>query len=104
MNEKCLFHKVSIYLPSHNRSDISQLMKKMALIFGGCTAHKADGAWLDGGKLILDPITVCISYSDMLGPTTYDIARDLARSITIEYNQECVSLEFNDCLYFIGKD
>ena len=104
--------KIAIYVPStidiDSPVDNSAQVKKTACflsdLFGGCTAFQASGYWIDSNKkLITENPVVVYAY------TTKDKAQEAeekiieyVKSLCVEMSQDCISVEYNNKLYFIN--
>lgn len=103
--------KISIYVPSTIDIDKpvnnSEWIEKTAVffsdLFGGCTACNVSGYWItQAKKLVQEKPVVVYSY------TTEEKAQEAETKI-IEYvqemkkemQQECISVEYNNRLYFV---
>ena len=103
--------KVAIYVPSTVNIDVaidnSDMVEKTAIflsdLFGGCTACDVSGYWItQEKKLVKEKPVVVYAY------TTEEKAReaeekiiDFVQQMKREMMQECVSVEYNNRLYFI---
>lgn len=103
--------KIAIYVPSTCNIDTPinnvYMVEKTAVflsdIFGGCTAIEASGYWIDSNKkLIKEKPVVVYAY------TTEEKAQEAEEKIISyvmdmkkEMNQECISVEYNNRLYFV---
>lgn len=108
-----LTKKVAIYIPStmngNEFCDISlvasmlrQAKEKMAELFGGFTAYKADGGYTSPVHgLIEEQITIVQSYTDDDGLRQLPKIRAFAKFLAETMKQEVVSLEVNGRLEFI---
>lgn len=103
--------KIAIYVPStldidkpvDNAEQVEKTACFLSDLFGGCTSFDASGYWIDSNKkLIKERPAVVYAY------TTEDKAQ-AAEGKIIEYvmemkkemHQECISVEYNNRLYFV---
>ena len=103
--------KIAIYVPATVNIDVaidnSDMVEKTAIflsdLFGGCTACDVSGYWItQEKKLVKEKPVVVYAY------TTEEKAReaeekiiDFVQQMKREMMQECVSVEYNNRLYFI---
>lgn len=103
--------KVAIYVPSTVNIDVaidnSDMVEKTAIflsdLFGGCTACDVSGYWITQEKqLVRENPVVVYAY------TTEDKAQEAEEKIISfvmdmkkEMQQECISVEYNNMLYFV---
>lgn len=103
--------KVAIYVPSTVNIDVaidnSEWIEKTAVLFsdlfGGCTACDVSGYWItQEKKLVKEKPVVVYAY------TTEEKAReaeekiiDFVQQMKREMQQECISVEYNNRLYFV---
>lgn len=103
--------KVAIYVPATVNIDVaidnSDMVEKTAIflsdLFGGCTACNVSGYWITQEKqLVRENPVVVYAY------TTEEKAREAEEKIISfvmdmkkEMQQECVSVEYNNKLYFV---
>jgi hypothetical protein len=108
--ELIMKNKVTIYLPTDNKSWVRKYAYQLSENFGGCTVTPhCTGYWIDTkGELIEDKITLLSSFIaddwdiNHKGIESWSlIARNIAEDIRVKFNQDCVSLEINGELYFI---
>ena len=103
--------KIAIYVPStidiDSPVDNSAQVEKTAIflsdLFGGCTACNVSGYWITQEKqLVRENHVVVYAY------TTEDKAQeaeekiiDFVQQMKKEMQQECISVEYNNRLYFV---
>lgn len=103
--------KVAIYVPSTVNIDVAidnfDMVEKTAIflsdLFGGCTACDVSGYWITQEKqLVRENPVVVYAY------TTEDKAQEAEEKIISfvmemkkEMHQECISVEYNNRLYFV---
>lgn len=103
--------KVAIYVPSTVNIDVaidnSEWIEKTAVLFsdlfGGCTACDVSGYWItQEKKLVKEKPVVVYAY------TTEEKAQEAEEKIISfvmdmkkEMQQECISVEYNNRLYFV---
>lgn len=106
-----LSHNVKIYIPttkqvkeSANTSDyVRKTLENFGTWFGGATSHNAHGAWLSSVHgLVTEPVTIVESYATN-EQVNENIAKviEWAKTIKKELDQEAVSIEYDNKLYFI---
>ena len=107
-----LSHKISLYVPTKdkNNQDISQeTISKMvdltastfSQVNGGATSTNALGYWKSvAGELIKEKIVVVFSYSNNL-ELSIEAAIEIGEQLKEISNQDAISLEVNNELYFI---
>ncbi|MFA7157531.1 MAG: hypothetical protein WC123_07605 [Bacilli bacterium] len=107
-----LSHKISLYVPTKdkNNQDIdSSLIAKMvdmtastfSAVNGGATSSEALGYWKSvAGELIKEKIVVVFSYSNDL-EKSIEAAIEIGEQLKEISNQDAISLEVNNELYFI---
>jgi hypothetical protein len=107
-----LSHKVSLYVPTKDKNNIdlpAELIQKMiditALKFsevnGGATSTEALGYWKSlAGELIKEKVVVVFSYSNNL-EKSIEAAIETGEQLKEMANQDAISLEVNNELYFI---
>jgi len=102
---------VKIYIPGtinknenfDNSVFVDNTLKLLSEFFGGSTSYKAVGCWLSQNSgLIKENVTICESYckeKDL--QVNIDKLIDYCEQIKHELNQEAISLEINNKLYFV---
>lgn len=102
---------VKIYIPGtidvNNESDnslfVDKTLKLLSGFFGGSTSYLAVGCWISQNKgLIKEKITICESYckeTDL--QKNIDNIIDYCEDLKKDLQQEAISLEINNKLYFI---
>lgn len=82
---------------------INNTIKTFSTLFGGATSYNALGSWVNSdNKLMVEPVEIIESYFD-----SKDINAKLSTAlkhiheVKKELNQEAVSIEYNNKLYFI---
>ena len=106
-----LDHKVALYVPEkqldgtliENRElYVNKVRTLFSSLFGGCTSTDAIGSWvLTNGKLQNELIKVVYSYSTQLTNELIESVIEFAMILKSELNQEAISLEVDNVLYFI---
>ena len=102
---------IKIYIPgtininqiTNNSQFVDNTLKLLSNYFGGSTSYAAMGCWNSvNNGLIKENITVCESYCKETDLKKYisDII-DYCEGLKIELNQENISLEVNNKLYFV---
>lgn len=102
---------IKIYVPStiqgnitvNNSEQVDRILSKLSGLFGGATSYAALGCWSSPSLgLIKENVTICESYmhEDSL-KANIDIIIDICEDLKQEMNQEAISLEVNNKLYFI---
>jgi hypothetical protein len=101
--------KISIIVPSTGPAHYSLMVQKvltvLASLFGGCTSVPGTGAWMSRDGLVTEDITLVYSSTDAdtlskALPQVEALARGIARTM----NQECVAVEVNGVLFFVGQE
>lgn len=107
-----LSHKVSLYVPTKdkNNSDLTQeLINKMidltaskfSEVNNGATSTQALGYWKSAaGELIKEKVIVVFSYTNTL-ELAIETAIEIGAQLKEIANQDAISLEVNNELYFI---
>lgn len=105
-----LDHQVKIYIPSKTKEgkriknrNIPHYQSAIASIFGGGTSYKAEGIWKNSaGELMQEKITVIQSYTTQEGlGNGMEKLLNLLQDMKIALNQETISLEVNNELFFL---
>jgi len=106
-----LSSNVKIYVPSTidvDKSIENSYQVKHSLIFltnqfGGATSFEALGCWLtQGGSMIRERVTICQSFcSEENLLKNIDNVHEFCLNLKKGMNQEAISLEVNNVLYFI---
>lgn len=107
-----LSHKISLYVPTKdkNNQDIPQktitemvdlTASKFSEVNNGATSSEALGYWKSiAGELIKEKIVVVFSYSNDL-EKSIEAAIEIGEQLKTMANQDAISLEVNNELYFI---
>jgi hypothetical protein len=107
-----LSHKVSLYVPTKDKNNIdlpAELIQKMiditaskfSEVNGGATSTEALGYWKSlAGELIKEKVVVVFSYSNNL-EKSIEAAIETGEQLKEMANQDAISLEVNNELYFI---
>jgi hypothetical protein len=107
----CLESNVKIYIPgtvnvnhkTNNQKYIDLALNLFSGCFGGSTKYQAIGTWISPGSgLIKERINIIESYcteNDL--KNNIDIIIEFCKKLKYELNQENISLEINNKLYFI---
>ena len=102
---------IKIYVPStvnvneqtDNSKQVDSILQKLSGLFGGATSYAALGCWSSPTiGLIKEKVTICESY--MHEPdlkANIDTIIDICEELKNEMNQEAISLEVNNKLYFV---
>lgn len=108
-----LGHKVAVYVPStintsrpltsaEHDQHVQRTLRFFAGRFGGATAERAVGAWVDSdGDLVTEDVTIVYAYAAQL--TTADLAavRSYSQLLRDVLSQEAVAVEVDGELYFV---
>jgi hypothetical protein len=107
-----LSHKVSLYVPTKDKNNQelpAELIQKMVDITaskfsevnGGATSTEALGYWKSvAGELIKEKVVVVFSYSNEL-EKSIEVAIETGEQLKTMADQDAISLEVNNELYFI---
>ena len=107
-----LSHKVSLYVPTKDKNNQelpAELIQKMvdltatkfSEVNGGATSTNALGYWKSvAGELIKEKVVVVFSYSNEL-ENSIEAAIETGEQLKEMANQDAISLEVNNELYFI---
>lgn len=113
-NNKGLHNKVCIYVPStvnvdqkvDNKKYIDFVNKELCLLFGGATMNNVIGSWFsdDLQKVVTEDITIIYSNctDKQLQSNLHKVVK-LCKKLCKDMEQECISLEVNNVLYFIDE-
>lgn len=103
--------KVAIYVPSTVNIDVaidnSDMVEKTAIflsdLFGGCTACDVSGYWItDNKKLIKEkPVVVYAYTTEAKAQEAETKIIEYVQEMKKEMQQECISVEYNNRLYFV---
>lgn len=106
-----LEHNVKIYVPgtvnvnekTDNEKYVNETLEKLSGFFGGSTSYNALGCWYSKeAGLIKENIIICESYCKEMKLNKFISAIiDYCEYLKIELNQEAISLEIDNKLYFI---
>lgn len=106
-----LDNKVCIYVPStvnvntkiNNGKQVTKTLSFLAGLFGGCTTETARGAWVDqSGALVTEKVNKCYSFcSETQLTKNIPAVLDYCNTLKHEMQQECISLEVNNKLFFV---
>ena len=107
-----LKNKLSIYVPStcnvnqviDNTKQVEKTSCFLSKLFGGCTSINASGKWISDDKgLISENITICFAYCSTKDFLKYENEIiDFLKTLCFEMSQECISVSFNNELFFIS--
>ena len=107
----CLDHNIKLYIPStvdvdksiDNTEYVNLTLAKFGEWFGGATSYDATGAWLSQDKgLITEAVKIVESYATKEACIeSLDKVIKLAEELKSKLNQEAISLEYDNKLYFI---
>lgn len=107
-----LSHKVSLYVPTRDKTNqeldqtlidgmVDLAAKEFSETNGGATSTQALGYWKSAaGELIKEKIVVVFSYSNNL-EASIEKTIEIAEQLKEIANQDAISLEVNNELYFI---
>ncbi len=107
-----LSHKISLYVPTKDKNNqelpqelinnmINLTATKFSEVNGGATSTNALGYWKSvAGELIKEKIVVVFSYSNNL-ENSIEAAIEIGEQLKEISNQDAISLEVNNELYFI---
>lgn len=104
---------VKIYVPStfnidqkiDNADEVKRIERFLAKRFGGCTSTKASGSWLsESEEIVSEEITIVYSFCTLKQLYNYksEVIKECEK-LCKRMNQEAISLEINNKLYFIGQ-
>jgi hypothetical protein len=96
-------HTVKLDRPTFNRR-VEETKAFLNRLFGGTTTTKGGGAWMEGNRLIQEPVAVVESYTTMSKYNRYDfriIKWLLGKTKT--WNQSAISYGYNDKLFFVSR-
>ena len=103
--------KVAIYVPSTVNIDVaidnSDMVEKTAIflsdLFGGCTACDVSGYWITQEKQLVreNPVVVYAYTTEEKAREAEEKIIDFVQQMKKEMQQECVSVEYNNRLYFV---
>lgn len=103
--------KVAIYVPStidiDNPVNNSDMVEKTAIflsdLFGGCTAFEASGFWIDSNKKLIkeSPVVVYAYTTAAKAQEAETKIIEYVQEMKKEMQQECISVEYNNRLYFV---
>lgn len=106
-----LNHKITIYVPStqgvdteaDNTKHVEATAKLLSNCFGGATSTQAVGYWMsdEAGLVKEHPVLVYAYAKEEDFIKNIDLIIDYCHQLKNELNQEAVSLEIDNQLYFI---
>ena len=105
-----LSSNVKIYVPStintseeiDNEAYIVLVLGKLSEMFGGATSFEALGCWQSNSGLIKERVTICQSYcTEKQLQENIDKVVEICEELKNTMNQEAISLEVNNKLYFV---
>ena len=106
--------KWAIYVPStmnvnehiDNTKEVERVIGELSDLFGGATATPALGGWrCADGKVVTEQVTIVYAYCTTEQSVEHaDRVVDIARRIAREYKQECVTVEYNNQVAFVGAE
>lgn len=105
-----LTEKISIYVPSTFNVDIAinsdeyseKIEKELSTLFGGCTRTRSKGSYVcSNGFLVQEDVNIIYAFTDALNNHKLDAVLNMCIWLKEEMEQECISLEINNKLYFI---
>lgn len=80
-----------------------QVLKKMALLYGGASVLSIEGVWYNEATGLLEADDSWLVYSYTPTPDE-GVLIDLARSVAIALNEVAVMLVIGNDVMFVGKD
>lgn len=102
---------VKIYVPgtknineiTDNKKEIENTLTFLSVNFGGSTSYEALGCWQSqNGELIKERVIICESYChETQLKKNIDSIIDYCETLKKDLNQEAISLEINNKLYFV---
>lgn len=105
-------HAATIYIPSMRndgtRIDMptqkkwtSYIVESFSALFGGATAKKAVGGWLDkSGNIITENVILVTGFFDGDISSVVNVV-DIARNMKAKLQQDAVSVEVDGSMYFV---
>lgn len=103
--------KVAIYVPATVNIDVaidnSDMVEKTAIflsdLFGGCTACDVSGYWITQEKKLVreNPVVVYAYTTEEKAQEAEEKIIDFVQQMKREMMQECISIEYNNKLYFV---
>lgn len=103
--------KISIFVPStididspvDNAGQVEKTAIFLSDLFGGCTAIEASGYWIDSNKKLIKekPVVVYAYTTEAKAQEAEEKIIDFVQQMKREMMQECISIEFNNKLYFV---
>ena len=107
-----LSHCFKIYVPGtvdvntviDSSKQVENTLSFFSGLFGGATSYNARGAWVSSSAgLVLENVSICVGFCSLAQKIRFrravvDYCRGLCRSMS----QDCISLEIDGRLYFIG--
>ena len=103
--------KISIYIPStldidkpvDNAKQVEKTACFLSDLFGGCTAFEAAGYWIDSNKKLIKekPVVVYAYTTEEKAREAEEKIIDFVQQMKKEMQQECISVEYNNRLYFV---
>lgn len=110
-NFDSLSTKIAIYVPStididqpvDNSAQVEKTARFLADLFGGCTAFEASGYWIDSNKKLIceKPVVVYAYTTEEKAAEAQEKIIEYVKTLCIEMSQECISVEYNNKLYFV---
>lgn len=107
-----LKNKLSIYVPStcnvnqviDNTKQVEKTACFLSKLFGGCTVINSNGFWISACKeLVKENTTICFAYCSTKDFLKYENEIiDFVKTLCFEMSQECISVSFNNELFFIS--
>lgn len=107
-----LSEKVSIIIPGTVSVNVhvdtsyyvEDALAKLGSMFGGASAVQQQGSWIsDQEGLVIENNTLVYAYTDELTDSALNELYAFAMYIADELDQEAVSVEVNNQLYFVEK-
>lgn len=98
--------KIELQVVKHKAQSESQrlqVLKKMALLYGGASVMSIEGVWYNEDTGLLEADDSWIVYSYTPDPDE-GVLVDLARSVAIALNEVAVMLVIGTDVIFVGQD
>lgn len=111
-----LTEKVAIIVPSTVNATVQAdfnvvnewkdgALSLLSELFGGATAYNAQGGWVsDVHGLIKEDVTVVYANASEVTGDDMTAVVQFAQRMSISLQQECIAVEYNGALHFIGGE
>lgn len=103
--------KIAIYVPStididspvDNSAQVAKTAVFLSDLFGGCTACDVSGYWITQEKKLVQekPVVVYAYTTEEKAREAEEKIIDFVQQLKQEMSQECISVEYNNRLYFV---